>query len=389
MSQSNDTSFASYLDTYTFEFILERMLAEVPDSLDKREGSIIWDALAPAAAELAKMYIELKGILINTYPATAVGRYLDLKVEEVGLSRYEATKAVKLGTFIGTDNLPAVIPLGSRFSSVSDTNPINYIVTAVYKESGIEQAGKYELTCEEAGTTGNNYIGNLLPISNVVELQSATLSDLLIPARDRETDDELYDRFVEKINSTSFGGNVAQYKEWVSAISGVGGAQIYPVWDGGGTVKVSIIGSDYGVASNELISLVQESLDPTPQGQGLGQAPIGHTVTVGTATETPVNFALTIVPEAGYTAEQIKTIITPILSDYLLSLRKQWADNNELNIYSLNLYRANIIGLLITLPQILNITLVELNGEDADIFFTETSAVQQLPVLGTVTVNVQ
>ena len=75
MSQSNDTSFASYLDTYTFEFILERMLAEVPDSLDKREGSIIWDALAPAAAELAKMYIELKGILINTYPATAVGRY--------------------------------------------------------------------------------------------------------------------------------------------------------------------------------------------------------------------------------------------------------------------------------------------------------------------------
>ena len=389
MSQSNDTSFASYLDTYTFEFILERMLAEVPDSLDKREGSIIWDALAPAAAELAKMYIELKGILINTYPATAVGRYLDLKVEEVGLSRYEATKAVKLGTFIGTDDLPAVIPLGSRFSSVSDTNPINYVVTAVYKESGIEQAGKYELTCEEAGTIGNNYIGNLLPISNVVELQSATLSDLLIPARDRETDDELYDRFVEKINSTSFGGNVAQYKEWVSAISGVGGAQIYPVWDGGGTVKVSIIGSDYGVASNELISLVQESLDPTPQGQGLGQAPIGHTVTVGTATETPVNFALTIVPEAGYTAEQIKTIITPILSDYLLSLRKQWADNSELNVYSLNLYRANIIGLLITLPQILNITLVELNGEDADISFTETSAVQQLPVLGTVTVNVQ
>ena len=45
MSQSNDTSFADYLDRYTFEYILQQMLNKIPDTLDKREGSIIYAKL--------------------------------------------------------------------------------------------------------------------------------------------------------------------------------------------------------------------------------------------------------------------------------------------------------------------------------------------------------
>ena len=43
----------------TYEEILKRLLAKVPSNVDKREGSVIWDALAPAAAEIAQLYIEL------------------------------------------------------------------------------------------------------------------------------------------------------------------------------------------------------------------------------------------------------------------------------------------------------------------------------------------
>ena len=39
----------------TYEEILERMLERVPDDMDKREGSLIYDALAPAAIELQIM----------------------------------------------------------------------------------------------------------------------------------------------------------------------------------------------------------------------------------------------------------------------------------------------------------------------------------------------
>ena len=38
-----------YTDTQNFEEIMRRMLSRIPNGIDKREGSIIWDALAPAA----------------------------------------------------------------------------------------------------------------------------------------------------------------------------------------------------------------------------------------------------------------------------------------------------------------------------------------------------
>ena len=46
-------------EEYTFEVILNAMLARVPDTIDKRQGSIIYNALAPAAVELQNMYINL------------------------------------------------------------------------------------------------------------------------------------------------------------------------------------------------------------------------------------------------------------------------------------------------------------------------------------------
>ena len=51
----------------TYEVILQRMLDKVSDNMDKREGSIIYDALAPAAVELQLMYIELDTILKETF----------------------------------------------------------------------------------------------------------------------------------------------------------------------------------------------------------------------------------------------------------------------------------------------------------------------------------
>ena len=41
----------------TFDVILQRMLSRVPETMDKRESSPIYAALAPAAVELTSMYI--------------------------------------------------------------------------------------------------------------------------------------------------------------------------------------------------------------------------------------------------------------------------------------------------------------------------------------------
>lgn len=40
----------------TYENILQEMLNRVPDDIDKREGSVIYDALAPTAYSIADLY---------------------------------------------------------------------------------------------------------------------------------------------------------------------------------------------------------------------------------------------------------------------------------------------------------------------------------------------
>ena len=61
-----------YSDEMTFDYIMNRMLESVPDTVDKREGSIIYDALSPAAAELAKAYMELDGRNLCRYCVPAI-----------------------------------------------------------------------------------------------------------------------------------------------------------------------------------------------------------------------------------------------------------------------------------------------------------------------------
>ena len=56
--------------------ILKRMLARVPNTLDKREGSVIWDAHSPAAMEFRLLYMELDAVLREAYGDTASREFL-------------------------------------------------------------------------------------------------------------------------------------------------------------------------------------------------------------------------------------------------------------------------------------------------------------------------
>ena len=63
-------------ENVTFENIMERVLARIPSAMDKREGSVIYDAIAPAAIELQNIYIELDTVLNETFADTATLYYL-------------------------------------------------------------------------------------------------------------------------------------------------------------------------------------------------------------------------------------------------------------------------------------------------------------------------
>ena len=69
----------------TYDYLLNRMLDRVPSSIDKREGSVIYAALAPAAAELAQLYADMDVNLRLGFASTSSGEYLALRASEMGI----------------------------------------------------------------------------------------------------------------------------------------------------------------------------------------------------------------------------------------------------------------------------------------------------------------
>ncbi|MBY6879651.1 baseplate J/gp47 family protein [Clostridium botulinum] len=305
----------------TEEVILDRMMNKISNDLDKREGSIIYNALAPAAQEVAKMYSDMDYFLRCTFASPSMPpELLDLRVAEEGLKREKATNSIKKGYFYNEENELIDIPLNSRFS----IEEFNFI--AIEKIS----TGLYKMQCETTGIEGNSITGPLIPIEYIEGLSIATLGQLIIPGEDVESNQSLYDRYIEHLNEKPYGGNIADYKINTRAIEGVGTVKVFPIWNGGGTVKIIFLDSDYSIPTTELIDKVQITLDPVQnQGKGFGIAPVGHVVTVLGAKDIDITIETNILLKRGLTIGQVQEDIKKIINEYLKQLRKQWHEDDN------------------------------------------------------------
>lgn len=346
----------------TYESILEEMLERVPTTVNKREGSIIYDALAPAAKELAIAYIELDVILRETFADTASREYLVKRAAERGITPYEATHAILQGEFT-PNNLE--IPIGARFSC----NELNYVVIEKVSD------GKYQVQCESLGVIGNANFGDLIPIDYIQGLETATLSEILIPGEDEEDIEALRSRYFESFDTKAYGGNIKDYIQKTNAIAGVGSTKVTPVWNGGGTVLLTILNSEYNKASNTLIDSVQNEIDPTKDGTGIGIAPIGHIVTVNTVEEVTVNISANITFDEGYSFQSLKTQIEEAIRYYLLEIRQGWSEQIN-SIVRLS----QIEAMILQIEGVLDIENTKINSEPSNLTLTE----YQIPVLGVV-----
>lgn len=384
---------SEYLQKYTYDYILTEALSKVPDNVDKREGSIIRDALSPCCYEAAKHILYLADIIEQTYIETANGLWLDGRVIEGGITRDPATYAKKLGVFKTQLNEPCQISIGQSFSTVGDTI-LNYTAVQVYvNEDGDVVPGSYIMQCNTVGSVGNSYIGRIVPNDYIEKLASAEITTLLYPGEEEESDDSLRERFLANLMKTAFGGNIAQYWQWAKEISGIGGVQVYPVWAGGGTVKLSIIDTDYNSCSSEFCQTILEKFDPENSGGetglGLGIAPIGHKVTVSTPLPRTINVSGKITLLPGYKLETLLPQIKLALEEYLLSLRQAWENSDDENNYSVIVYLGRINFAILNVKGVSSAYELQLNGTDTDIRLTETSSLQEIPVLGTVSLDEQ
>lgn len=369
-----------------YDYFLRKMLDAVPDNIDKREGSIIYDALAPAALVMGQQSLDMANVIKETYIKTASGEFLDYRAIERGTSRYPATQTEAKAKVLNDKKEPLNnVQIGDKFASIGDS-PIFYAVTKVNDDLTVE------LTAEVKGSSANSYIGQILPVTPNDLLSWAEITEITAPARDVESDDHLRARLLSSQSWIAYGGNVADYLDMTSKIDEVGAAQIYPTWNGGGTVKVVILNNDLMPASASLVQKVKNTLDPEDkQAEGYGLAPIDHAVTVTAPEELIVNVDISVKLDDTKVTRYVKDSITKAVESYFQSLRKDWADITQKlgRGYQETIYRSKILSQVMLTEGVINAKLPSLNGRDADIDLVFNNSKSQLPVVGTVTINEQ
>lgn len=331
----------------TYEAILEDMMNRISDDLDKREGSIIYDALAPAAFHLAQIYFGLDFLVDLASGDTAVAEYLDRIVADYGLTRKAATYATRKITTSGP------VEIGTRWG-ISDT---------VYAVTGLITTNNYQATCEQLGSIGNAYTGALDNIDNVSGV-TAALTDILIPGVDEESDETLRERYRQYLANPAQNSNLAQYKQWAMGFSGIGRAKITPLWNGGNTIKIAITDSNYQPAGTTLVDDFQEYIDPGASGLGNGVAPIGSKATVISGTAKNIGVTADVTLSDGYTEPEGTA---KAISDYLASITFEKNSVNYMRIGST----------LLDCPSIADINNLKVNTGTVDI----PLAGEEIPIL--------
>lgn len=347
-------------ESKTFENILNSMLERVPSTLDTREGSIIYNALAPAAYELAQAYFLLDSFLKLPFIDTSEGEYLTRICTQYGVSRKAATAAVKTGTFKDGSQAAFNVPIGSRYG-------IDGIVYAATKKIS---DGAFEMTCETVGTVGNAPAGDLLPIDNIAGLSSATLSSSTItPGTDEEDDDALRQRALTKMQNPVNSGSLNDYKLWALSVPGVGGVKAFDIWNGSGTVKLVLIGTDKNAAGSGVVTSVADYIETV--------RPIGATVTVEAAQNLPINISVSVTRAAGFTVQQVTTNITAAITEYI----------NSIAFVQSSVSYARIGNAILEATGVVDYANLLVNGGASNVSVSSTASNCQTPVMGTVNVT--
>ena len=352
----------------TYEALVKRALARVPSTMDKREGSMVFNGVAPAMAEVAQLYIGLDFVFQATYLLTAPREYLIKRASDRSMAPYPASAAVYRAEF------NREVPEGTRFSC----EDVNFVVTGrMDPEDDTETGLSHRVTCEMVGAAANHYSGPLIPVEYMDGLTHAELVELLIPGDDEEETEKFRQRVLDSFQSQAFGGNQADYRKKVLAIPGVSAVKVHPAWNEdirpsslipseevaawyeasvgaleapvaawltgvytaashklltvGGAVRLVIMASNNTAPTETLLEEVQTIIDPTQNaGEGLGLAPIGHVVKVDGVAPEPVNIELHLTYAAGWSWEAARSYVEDVIDNYFVELAQTWASSDFL-----------------------------------------------------------
>ncbi|MFM9535688.1 baseplate J/gp47 family protein [Lysinibacillus sp. IITD104] len=336
--------------------IHDRMIANISDDYDKSKGEFIYDITKPVAVEFAEQQKKIAAVQEKLDVEKLTGDELTRTVyQRTGISRKPATQvtttvivsgtagtAVKVGELVGTDTLLYTV-----------------IEEAVLNESGFAHV---RIQCNESGQIGNvpantivNFPASINGLVNVYNPEPVT------NGYDEETDNDLRQRYYDKLQRPGKAGNKYHYREWALEVTGVGDAKIFPRYNGPLSMKVVVIDANKLPANAELVEAVIAHIDE--------EMPFGVDdllVIPAEALLINLSVALTIMP--GYTEEVVKENIKKNITKHL----KEIAFKTSFVSY------AKIGALIIESDGVLDYQNLLINGSTANVVIPDDG----VPVIG-------
>lgn len=352
----------------TSEEIITRMKADLKNPPNKIEGSFASDNIQAVGKELERYYNLLEYLDSQHYIETAEGDALDKKANDVGVFRKQPTKATGFVTFIGSNG--TFIPAGLTVAS----DAFSYITT----RSGRIEDGQCILPIEavEPGSLSNIPAGSIYKFQSTPGIREVTNAKPISNGTDLETDANLRARTQMRVRYPGTSGNQHHYMHWAMEVEGVGRVKVFPLWDGPGTVKVSILDSNQQVANEDLIQKVQYHIDHEGERMGEALAPIGALLTVSTAKTVPlkVEGKINMVDDMYYTEDMIAETLKTALQLYI---------DENISYKTQRLTVAKVIDILYTLDGVLDIIELTVNDRSDSISFGP----EEVPIVESVDIS--
>lgn len=307
------------------ETVLARMKEQITD-VNTNEGSAIHNSQSPVSIEIANTKLQQDEILKRVFASKAYANGYDdelkLRCDEFGITQKSGDYATTYITFNGLSRTS----VGAGTVVQTETGLKYYTQDDATIATG-ETSVKILVKAEKIGSAYNKIANTItyLPVK-INGITSITNEDDITNGYDDETMESLYNRYTIKKQTPATSGNKYHYLNWALEVTGVGNAKIISLWDksnglnGNGSVKVVIINSNINVADSALIKTVKEYIDPN-DGDGSGQAPIGATCTVVSATGKEINVSVNLtIDTSKYTLDTVKSTITTNITEYLQNI---------------------------------------------------------------------
>ena len=288
-------------DDKSLNDIHQLMLANIDNEYQKRQGYPTYDLTRGFSYGVKSCWDLAYDVARKLDIENLQGEELDTFISErTGLDRKQATKSKGEITIVQGNGS---ILKGDLFATVEG---IQFVAT---ESKEVHSGDIVAIESVMGGQVTNAGINEITEMPVTLQgIYKITNNKACTGGYDKETDNDYRERYYTKLRTPVNGVNANQYVLWAEEIDGVGKARCIPIWDGINTVKVVLIGNDFKPASDDLVTRVQNYIDPNKNGDGSGVATIGAVTTVVKATQKNVDITIYGLKVSGALEETKKAI---------------------------------------------------------------------------------